>query len=99
AYSILTIVWINVHPSGLLAPVLAAATMAVDLRRWMAVIGSALALLVNPFGWRAVIAPFELTKLIGSGESVNAEWLPSEPATCPLLYATLIAAAIAVLLS
>ena len=57
AYSILTIVWINVHPSALLAPVFAAITLLIDRRRWMVAVASALALLVNPFGWRAIAAP------------------------------------------
>ena len=88
AYAIITIVWINTHPSALLAPVLAAATLLIDFRRWIVVAASAVALLINPFGWRAIAAPLELTKLVGSGEFVNAEWLPSPPSLFPLLYAT-----------
>src|SRR5712692_186282 len=87
-YAILTIVWINTHPSALLAPVLAAATLLIDFRRWMVVAASAIGLLINPFGWRAIAAPLELTKLVGSGEFVNAEWLPSSPSLFPLLYLT-----------
>src|SRR5207245_405715 len=97
AYAILTIVWINMHPSALLAPLLAATTLLIDVRRWVITVVSALALFVNPFGWRAVAAPFELTKLVGSGEFVNAEWVPSSPALFPLLYATVAAVIIAFL--
>jgi len=99
AYAILTIIWINTHPSALLAPILAAATLLIDVRRWMVVAASAVALLINPFGWRAITAPFELTKLIGSGEFVNAEWLPSSPALFPLLYVTSAAVLVLFLLS
>jgi hypothetical protein len=99
AYAILTIFWINTHPSALLAPILAAATLLIDVRRWMVVAASAIALLVNPFGWRAIAAPFELTKLIGSGEFVNAEWLPSFPALFPLLYVTSAAVLVLFLMS
>ncbi|PYQ51321.1 MAG: hypothetical protein DMF59_08270, partial [Acidobacteria bacterium] len=88
AYAMLTIIWINTHPSALLAPIVAAATLLIDIRRWIVVAASAVALLINPFGWRAIVAPFELTKLVGSGEFVNAEWLPSSPSLFPLLYAT-----------
>jgi hypothetical protein len=52
-------------------------------------VASAIALLVNPFGWRAIAAPLQLTRLVGSGEFVNAEWLPSYPSLFPLLYATI----------
>jgi hypothetical protein len=99
AYAIVTAVWINTHPSALLAPLLAMATLLIDVRRWMAAAASAVALLINPFGWRAIVAPFELTKMISSGEFVNAEWLPSSPKLFPLLYLTAAAAAIAFLLS
>jgi hypothetical protein len=99
AYAILTVVWMNTHPSALLAPILAAATLLIDFRRWMVVAASAIALLVNPFGWRAIAAPFELTKLVGSGEFVNAEWLPSSPSLFPLLYVTSAGVVVAFLLS
>ncbi len=99
AYAILTIIWINTHPSALLAPMLAAATLLIEPRRWMVAAVSAPALLVNPFGWRGVGAPFELTKLVRSGQFVNAEWLPSVPALFPLLYVTAAAVVIAFLAS
>jgi len=75
AYACLTIVWINVHPPA--------------LRRFAVVIASALALLINPYGWNAIIAPLRLTSEIRSGAFVNAEWLPSSFAFFPLLYATI----------
>lgn len=90
AYAILTIVWINTHPSALIAPVLAAIAMLIDSRRWIAAAASAVALFVNPFGWRAVIEPIRLTNLATSGAFVNAEWLPSLPQVFPLLYATVV---------
>src|SRR5581483_3865811 len=43
AYAILTIVWINVHPSALLAPLLALTTLLIDRRRWIVIVASALA--------------------------------------------------------
>src|SRR5438067_680840 len=90
-YAALTIVWINVHPSALLAPVLAAIAMFIDVRRWIAAAVSAAALLVNPYGWKAIVAPLNLSALIRSGQFVNAEWLPSPWAIFPLLYVTIAA--------
>lgn len=86
AYAALAVLWINVHPSAILAPLLA-----LFFGRWIAAGASALALLVNPHGWHAVRAPFALTSLAGSGEFVNAEWLPSDPRLFPLLYLAAIA--------
>jgi hypothetical protein len=89
AYACVTIVWINVHPSALLAPVLALITMPIDLRRWTVAAASAAALLVNPFGWNAIVAPLRLTSDLRSGGFINAEWLPSPFAIFPLLYVTM----------
>src|SRR5207248_54669 len=69
-YAALTIVWINVHPSALLAPVLAAIAMLIDVRRWIVAAVSAAALLVNPYGWKAIAAPLNLSALIRSGQFV-----------------------------
>jgi len=91
AYALLTVVWINVHPSALLAPLIAAIAMLVDWRRWIVAAASTAALLVNPFGWRAIAAPFELSSAATSGEYVNAEWLPSPIRIFPLLYLTIVA--------
>jgi hypothetical protein len=90
-YVCLTIVWINVHPSALLAPVLALITMLTDVRRWIVAAASAAALLVNPYGWNAILAPLRLTSEIHSGAFVNAEWLPSSIDFFPLLYGTVAA--------
>ncbi|HKB80846.1 MAG TPA: hypothetical protein VKH35_14130 [Thermoanaerobaculia bacterium] len=98
AYAVLTVVWINTHPSALLAPALAAATLWIDLGRWKVAAASALALLVNPYGWHAIASPLALTRLVTSGAFVNAEWLPSAPARFPLLYITLAAVVIAFLI-
>src|SRR4051794_12608206 len=73
-YAVITVIWINVHPSALLAPVIA-----LMFERWIAAGASALALLANPYGWQAIRAPIALSSLTTSGEFVNAEWLPSDP--------------------
>ncbi|MEA2239178.1 MAG: hypothetical protein QOC81_3902 [Thermoanaerobaculia bacterium] len=86
AYACLTVVWINVHPSALLAPVLALITMLIDVRRWGVALASAVALLINPFGWNAILAPIRLSSEIRSGAFVNTEWLPSSFGNFPLLW-------------
>ncbi|HEX3580553.1 MAG TPA: hypothetical protein VH087_02245 [Thermoanaerobaculia bacterium] len=95
AYIVLTIVWINVHPSALLAPLIA---LLFRRLHWLPV-ASALALLVNPFGWNAVLAPLKLTVFARGGTFVNAEWLPSPAAIFPLLYVTVLFGVIAFLVS
>lgn len=99
AYALLTVIWINTHPSALLAPLLAAITVLIDGRRVIVAGAGALALLVNPFGWRAVASPIALTRTVTSGAFVNAEWLPSSPLLFPFLYLTILAFAVAFLTS
>ncbi|HEX7193049.1 MAG TPA: hypothetical protein VF381_15875 [Thermoanaerobaculia bacterium] len=95
AFVVLTIVWINVHPSALLAPLLA---LIVRRVHWLPV-ASALALLVNPFGWNGVIAPLKPTAFARGGTFVNAEWLPSPAAIFPLLYVTVVFGVVAFIIS
>lgn len=88
-YALVTVLWINTHPSALLAPALAGAVAVLGRDRrdaWVTTCLSVLALLVNPFGVRGITAPLSLTAFVGSGEFVNAEWLPSPIALFPLLY-------------
>ena len=96
-YACLTVVWINIHPSALLAPMLAAITMLSDVRRWIVAAASAVALLINPYGWNAVVAPMHLVSAIRSGAFINVEWLPSSFELYPIFYLT-IAGAVALFL-
>jgi hypothetical protein len=86
AIAVITVLWINIHPSALLAPVI----VALLTRDWKKTLLAAAALLVNPFGWRAVAAPIMLSAFAGGGAFVNTEWLPSSPRLFPLLYATIV---------
>jgi hypothetical protein len=90
AQAILSAIWINVHPSALLAPGIAA----LSTRRVLPAIASAAGLLLNPYGWKAIAAPLHLMAFVGGGEFVNAEWLPSNPRQFPLLYLCVIGGAI-----
>jgi hypothetical protein len=106
ARALITIVWVNVHPSALLAPVLIAAQPSTDpadaskngMRRVVHAAVCGAALLINPHGYKAILAPLKLTSFVSGGTFVNAEWLPSSPSQFPLLYVALaIAAALHVL--
>jgi hypothetical protein len=93
AQVLIAIVWMNVHPSALLAPIVAAANVGRGPK--LAFVACALALLVNPFGWKGVAAPIELTSFVSGGTFVNAEWLPSSPLLYPILYVAIVIAAVA----
>ncbi|HUR83612.1 MAG TPA: hypothetical protein VM733_22840 [Thermoanaerobaculia bacterium] len=81
AKTLITIVWINVHPSALLAPIVGKNPLL------------ALALLVNPHGYKAILEPLRLASFVTGGTFVNAEWVPSTPAQFPLLYLAIAGAA------
>lgn len=84
----IAIVWMNVHPSALLAPVAGGR----DVR---SVVLLLFALLVNPFGYKGILAPIQLTSFVSSGAFVNAEWLPSSPSLYPILYGAIAVAIVA----
>jgi hypothetical protein len=104
---LIAIVWMNVHPSALLAPIVAAADVArgfnppipggggLKARPTLSFVACALALLVNPFGWKGIAAPIELTSFVSGGTFVNAEWLPSSPMLYPILYVAIVVAIVA----
>jgi hypothetical protein len=90
AHFVLTVLWINIHPSAILAPGIAA----LSTRRVAPVAAAVVVLLVNPFGWRAIWAPLELMAFAGGGGFVNAEWLPSSVTQFPLLYLCILGGAV-----
>ncbi|HYC89245.1 MAG TPA: hypothetical protein VEO54_08550 [Thermoanaerobaculia bacterium] len=91
---LIAIVWVNVHPSALLAPMLSVGRASARLSGGVGGLKPALrsatlcaiALLCNPHGYKAILAPIQLTSFVSSGAFVNAEWLPSSPGQFPLLY-------------
>ncbi len=96
AFAAVTIVWINVHPSALLAPLIAGVVAVMAVResagpavRLRIVAMSVVALLANPYGIEAIEAPLRLAAFARGGSFVNAEWLPSSPAIFPLFYVSL----------
>lgn len=101
AVTALTVIWINLHPSALLAPVVIAlweigeALESGDrrLNRSWTILASAAPLLANPWGAAGLLAPFRLTALVGAFH--NQEWAASALREFPLFYAAVAAAAIA----
>ena len=82
----IAILWVNVHPSALLAPIVGGRA---EVRSTLLL---ALALLVNPYGWKGIAAPIELMSFVRGGTFVNAEWLPSSPLLFPILYVAIVVA-------
>lgn len=101
-FPLLTILWFNLHPSGLLSPVILCigaagafverwrdgfrAAMREALPRIATAAACAVALLVNPYGVHGILAPFDLVRFIESGVFTNVEWVHPPMATYPLLY-------------
>jgi hypothetical protein len=83
------VLWVNVHPSALLAPVIALLLT----RKAPITLLSVVALLANPYGIHGIVAPLRLLTFVSGGDFVNAEWLPSAPLTFPLLYVSIAIAA------
>ncbi|HEX9982900.1 MAG TPA: hypothetical protein VGF69_06535 [Thermoanaerobaculia bacterium] len=102
-YALLTVVWINFHPSALLAPMIAGAVAVGRLRDFrrgfVQPAAAALALLVNPYGVQGVLAPQRLVHLVTTGPFVNREWQVSLPGVFPLLYGVIAASVVLVVWS
>jgi len=101
---IVTIVWFNIHPSALLAPVLAGIHQGAQLtlsgfretrrqlmERALLVLGPLVALLVTPHGLKGLLAPLHLIGYASEGSFTNIEWVPSGPRLFPLLYLAVLA--------
>ena len=100
---LVTVVWFSVHPSALLAPVMAGLALLGSLpareetrRETLYRVGqttmAGLALLINPWGLSGVLAPVRLAGMLEREGLVNLEWLPSSPRLFPELYVVLVIA-------
>lgn len=78
------VVWANVHPSALIAPVVVA------LLAWRAAPVAAVALVVNPWGVQGLLNPLHLVNVVKDFH--NEEWAPSTPGEFPLFYAIVVVA-------
>ncbi len=92
--------WANVHPAALLGAAsvfswLAGEWIQLRLERrpapirsrrlWIA-LGSPLALLLNPGGWRLMMVPIEIRRIVTSGHAPNREWLRPQWQDFPLFF-------------
>ncbi len=104
ALALATVLWINLHPSALLAPLIVGIAAggrigagernrAQVVRLASACAAALAALFVNPWGWRGVAGPIELARIVSARAFVNTEWLPSDPSAFPVLYLTIVAGA------
>ncbi len=99
----------NSHGGALVVPFLLGGMLAAETlqtliqRRWRtpevasgfaAVAVAALALLVNPYGWRLYEVPFKLAHLVDQPHIPNPEWVSPTFAQTPSLYLALIVAVI-----
>ena len=101
-----TVVWANVHPSVLIAPVVVALlsgarvpspaqparVRARALHQMTPTIASAIALVVNPWGIEGVLNPMRVVGAVRDFH--NEEWAPSTLSEFPLFYAIVIVAAL-----
>ncbi|HVR41129.1 MAG TPA: hypothetical protein VMU84_18695 [Thermoanaerobaculia bacterium] len=88
-YVALTILWINFHPSALLAPVIfviPSVSRGIWRRGLSGAALSALALFANPYGLEGILAPQRLVRWVAIGPFTNREWQPSWPSLYPYLY-------------
>ncbi|HEX5757722.1 MAG TPA: hypothetical protein VF121_00865 [Thermoanaerobaculia bacterium] len=85
----LVVLWVNLHPGALLAPLLAAAYLLGARVPWRTVVTlpaiAALALLANPYGAKVFTVPFGIAAGLRGLPAVNPEWLPVWRAPLPHL--------------
>jgi hypothetical protein len=85
-----TALWMNMHPSALIAPAVVALYEIGGARDWRTVMASAAALFVNPYGLAGITAPIHLARIVPAFH--NEEWSASTPGEFPLFYAVLLTA-------
>ncbi len=102
----IVILWANLHPGAVVAPVLLAAGWAgtaiaavagrtaarpFSRRLGLATLAAAVAVGVNPYGFKLYAVPFEISGLLHRLPSANLEWDWPRPASFPVFWMTLIA--------
>ena len=94
AIPIIAAVWANLHAAVIVGIVIQGLTAAgvffEDRRRFapmaLTTLASVGASLINPFGYRVLTVPFELTRIIESGVVNNAEWQRPEFVKNPVYF-------------
>ncbi|HUO85744.1 MAG TPA: hypothetical protein VM534_11575 [Thermoanaerobaculia bacterium] len=106
---LVTMLWINLHPSALLAPpalalIVTGEALSGEVREKLRVrtgqlVLVTLSLLVNPWLVDGILAPFRLAGFLTREGIVNREWLPTDPAVFPLVYVSIVAGGVLLLAS
>lgn len=94
AIPLVAALWANMHAAvivGIVIQGLVTAALFVEERRRfvpaaLTTVASIAASLLNPFGYRVLTVPFELTRIIESGVVNNEEWLRPAFAKTPVFY-------------
>jgi hypothetical protein len=107
--ALIMVIGANTHGGALVVPFLLGGMLAAETaqmvvrRRWRAavfmgglatVVVAALALLVNPYGWRLYEVPFKLAHLVDQPHIPNPEWARASFAQTPFLFIALAAAVV-----
>ncbi len=97
AIPLLAALWSNVHAAVIVGLLIQAIFIlgtiveqrAVPRRLVVTLLASVIATGANPFGYRVLLVPFELTRIIDSGLINNAEWRHPTFTTAPLFFVAL----------
>lgn len=109
----LAVVWMNLHPGAVLGALVLLIWCAFEsvraflgkagarqaLKPGLALTAFALALMVTPYGVDSLLFPFRLQALVSSDAFINPEWQAATFARLPLLYVTLAAALLLVVVA
>lgn len=95
ALPLICALWANIHAAVIVGLVIQGLSLAASLPRLqrgpvIAFVASVLASGVNPFGYRVLTVPFELTRIIDSGLLDNEEWRRPAIEKAPFFYLMLI---------
>lgn len=90
---LLCMVWANVHAAVIVGLIIQIAFVR-SMPQVVAFIASILASCINPFGYRVLTVPFELTRLIDSGLLNNEEWRHPAFAKVPVYFVALVLTAL-----
>jgi hypothetical protein len=99
ALPLICALWANIHAAVIVGLVIQALYVLIT-RRWVPLLtlaASAAAALLNPFGYRVLTVPFELTRIISSGVVNNEEWRHPTFLKTPFFFVALAATLVALI--
>ncbi len=100
AIPIITALWANIHAAVILGLIVQMLFILAERKRIVPLAitfaASVAAACLNPFGYRVLLVPFELTRIIDSRILTNTEWLMPTLRTAPVFWIVLIVTAITI---